>query len=93
MSVVGGDQFVNQPFGVNPARRVRADAELAGVVGNHDGLAQRPLQQPLMTDRAPQRGFAGDLDGIGRDFYSRQTAFPSDRIPVRPGASRQCSHS
>ena len=34
--VVGGDQFMDEPFSVNPAQSVHADAELAGVVGNDD---------------------------------------------------------
>jgi hypothetical protein len=55
---------VNEPFGVNPAQRVFADAKLGGVVGND----HRVLQQALMTDRAPQRRLAGDQDGIGQDF-------------------------
>jgi len=49
LSVVGGNKLVNEPFGVNPAQPVDADAKLAGVVGNDD----RVLQQTLMMDRAP----------------------------------------
>jgi hypothetical protein len=49
---------------MNPTQRMDADAELAGVVGNDDSV----LQQPLMADRAPQRAFAGDQDGIRGNF-------------------------
>jgi len=68
--VVDGDELVDEPFGVNPAQRVFADADPrvepgeAGVVGDDD----RVLQQALMMDRAPQRRLAGDQDGIGQDF-------------------------
>src|SRR5271156_5944592 len=37
--VVGGDELMDQALGVDPARRMVADAELAGVVGDDDGLA------------------------------------------------------
>ena len=47
--VVGGDQLMDEPFGVDPAQRVRADAKLARVVGNNHGVRQ----QSLMVDRAP----------------------------------------
>src|SRR5271157_708565 len=49
--VIGGNELVNQPFGVNPAQGVHAETKLAGVVGDDD----RVLQQSLMMDRAPQR--------------------------------------
>jgi hypothetical protein len=38
---------VDEAFGVNPAQRMDANVELAGVVGNDDGVRQ----QPLMADR------------------------------------------
>src|SRR6516165_354348 len=38
--VVGGKELVDKAFGVNPAQRMDADAELAGVVGNNDGVRQ-----------------------------------------------------
>ena len=41
----------------------------AAIVGNDDGVPQ----QPLMADRAPQCAFAGDSDGIGRNFQGGQT--------------------
>jgi len=47
--VVAKNELVDEPFGVNPAQPVDADAKLAGVVGNDD----RVLQQTLMMDRAP----------------------------------------
>ena len=61
--VVGGDELVDEPLGVDPAQRVDADAELAGVVGDDDGLAE----QALGLDRAPQRRFAGHAHRVGRD--------------------------
>ena len=59
---------MDKTFGVNPAQRMDADAELAGVVGNDNGVRQ----QPLMADRAPQRTFAGDQDGIRGDVQVGQ---------------------
>ena len=32
---------MNEPFGVDPAQRVRADAKLARVVGNNHGVRQQ----------------------------------------------------
>ncbi|HXZ16412.1 MAG TPA: hypothetical protein VEH77_10645 [Roseiarcus sp.] len=32
LPVVGGNEFVDEAFGVNPAERVIAEAELSGVV-------------------------------------------------------------
>ena len=76
--VVGGKELVDKAFGMNPAQRMDADAELAGVVGNNDGVRQ----QPLMADRAPQRTFAGDQNWIGVTFSS-----------VRPSACKCRSHA
>ena len=36
LSVVGGDELVDEALGVDPAERVIAEAELAGVVGDDD---------------------------------------------------------
>jgi len=36
-----GDQLMDEPFGVDPAQRVRADAKLARVVGNNHGVRQQ----------------------------------------------------
>ena len=41
--VVGGDQLMDEPFGVDPASRVRADAKLARVIGNNHGVRQQAL--------------------------------------------------
>ena len=79
--VVGGDELVNEPLGVNPAQRVDADAKLAGVVGNDD----RVLQQALMMDRAPQRRLVGDQDGIGQDFHLAQGQRLQMALPVARG--------
>jgi hypothetical protein len=63
---------------LNPAQRMDADPELAGVVGNND----RVRQQPLMADRAPQRAFAGNQDGIGGDFQVGQAQRLQMPLPV-----------
>ena len=49
LSVVGGNELVDEALGVNPAQGVVADAELPGVVGEDDG-AREPI---LGADRAP----------------------------------------
>ena len=54
------------------------DTELTGVVGNDD----RIRQQPLMADRAPQRGFTGDQNGIGGDFQVGQAQRLQMPLPV-----------
>ena len=76
--VVGGNQLVDEAFGVNPAQRMDADAKLAGVIGNDDGVRQ----QPLMADRAPQRVFAGDQDRIGGDVQVGQVQRLQMPLPV-----------
>ena len=53
---------MDEALGVDPTERVIADAELAGVVGDDDGLSE----QALGLDRAPQRRFAGRPHRIGR---------------------------
>src|ERR1700751_6188333 len=69
---------MDAPFGVNPAQSVDAYAELAGVVGNDDGV----LQQSLVAARAPQRAFASDQDGIGSDFQCVQAQRLQMPLPV-----------
>src|ERR1700733_1183862 len=51
LNLVGGDQLVDEPFGVDPALRVHADAELAGAVRNNDKIAE----PALLLKRAPKR--------------------------------------
>ncbi len=53
---------MDEALGVDPAERVIAEAKLAGVVGNDDGLSE----QALGLDCAPQRRFAGRPHRIGR---------------------------
>src|SRR5271170_5616220 len=60
--VVGGDELMDQALGVDPAQRMVADAELAGVVGDDDGLAD----EARGLDCAPQPRFAGRSHRIGR---------------------------
>jgi hypothetical protein len=40
--VVGRNELVDERFAMKPARRMDADAELTGVVGNSDGIRQQP---------------------------------------------------
>ena len=61
--VVGGDELVDEALGVNPTQRMIADAELAGVVGDDDGVPE----QAFGFDCPPQRRFAGEAHRIGRD--------------------------
>ena len=61
LAVVEADQLVDEPLGVDPAQRVRADVELAGVVADDDGI----LEQAMGDHAAPQRAFGGDLQRIG----------------------------
>jgi len=49
-------ELVQQPLGVDPAQRVRADCKLASVVADDDCLAQ----QAMRLDTAPERAFGGD---------------------------------
>src|SRR5271165_1805703 len=79
--VIGGNELVDEPFGVNPAQGVHAEAKLAGVVGNDDRIPQ----QALMMDRAPQRRLAGDQDGIGQDFHLAQAQRLQMALPVLRG--------
>ena len=71
---------MDEPFGVDPAQRVRADAKLARVVGNNHGVRQ----QALMMDRAPERRFAGDEHGIGSDLHRAQAQRLQMTSPSRP---------
>jgi hypothetical protein len=44
--IVGGNELVDQAFGVNPAQRMRADAKLAGVVGkSHSKNSCKPSRK------------------------------------------------
>jgi hypothetical protein len=58
--VVGRNELVDQAFGMNPTQRMDADAELAGVIGNNDGVAapdggSRPRAR-LRWRSGPDRG-------------------------------------
>lgn len=72
---------MDEPLGMDPAQSVRADAELAGVIGNDDGVRQ----QALMMDRASQRRFAGDQDGIGQDLQLAQAQLSQMALPFLGG--------
>ena len=90
--VVGGDQLVDEPFGVDPALRVHADAELAGAVRNDDEFAE----PALLLNRAPQRAFAGHAHGVGRDRQLGQAelaqapSIPHRRRKPRVARRRAC---
>ncbi len=43
LSVVGGNELVDEPLGVHPARRMLADTELPGLVGDDDGAPDEAL--------------------------------------------------
>jgi hypothetical protein len=55
-----GFEFVNQPFGMHPAQRVRADIELSGIVGQDDGI----LDEAVVHDGAPHGAFGGDCHRV-----------------------------
>ena len=44
--MVEADQLVDEPLGVDPAQRVRADVELAGVVADDDGILGYEPRRP-----------------------------------------------
>jgi hypothetical protein len=80
---------LDEPLGMNPAQGVHADAKLAGVVGNDDGV----LQQPLMADRTPQRRFAGDQDGIGSDLKTGQAQRARKACPADAAADASAAQA
>ena len=55
-------QLVDKPLGMDPTKRMVADAELACVIGYDHGVGKKAV----MTDRAPHRTFAGDPDRVAR---------------------------
>ena len=60
--VVGGNELMDEALGVDPTERVIAEAELAGVVGDDDGLSE----QAFGLDRPHKRRFARRPHRIGR---------------------------
>ncbi len=60
--VVGGEELMDETLGVDRAERVIAEAELAGLVGDDDGLTE----QALGLDRPHERRFARRPHRIGR---------------------------
>ena len=78
LNLVGGDQLVDEPFGVDPALRVHADAELAGVVGNDD--ERRRASPP--AEGAPQRALAGHAHRVGRDRQIGQAELAQAPHPI-----------
>ena len=78
--IVGGNELVNKPLGVNPAQRVHADAELAGVVGDD----HRPGEQALDDWTAPHSAASlASKHGVRQD----------PQLRPRPSACKWRSHS
>ena len=72
---------MDEPFGVDPALRMHADAELAGSVRNNDEIAE----PALLLKRAPQRALAGHAHGIGRDRQLGQAQIAQAPHPILIG--------
>ncbi len=76
-------QFVQQPFGVDPAQRMGADAELSGIVGDNHRIAD----QTMMADGAPDAGlgkradyfFVEDVDTIGGQILEKRNLMANRR--------------
>ena len=73
----GGHQLVDQPLGMDPAERVLAEAELAGIVGDD----HRPGQQAMRLDRAPERALGGDPHRVGGDRQAVDAEGGEVRLP------------
>ena len=56
-------ELVHQPLGMDPAQRMLTDRELAGVIADNHGVAQKVMR----LNAAPQRAFGGDLHRVGCD--------------------------
>ena len=79
-SAVGeGVELVNQALGVDPARSVPADGELAGAVADDDAIGQEAVR----GDAAQQRALGGDAHGIGRDLESGDAKLLEMGLPRR----------
>ena len=83
---VTGVELLNQALGMNPAGRVGADVELAGVVAE-DAAAGEPAVG------APERPFGGDLERLRIDLEAgdperRQMRLPSLLVFEVPGLGR-----
>ena len=65
---------------MNPAQRVGADAELAGIVGHHHSA----IEQPVPADGAPHRPLRGDLHRIGCHLQRRDAKRLEMRRPGLP---------
>lgn len=84
-------ELVHQPLGMDPAQRVLADGELAGIVAD----SHRVTQKFMRMNAAPQRALGGDLHRVGSDSkrgdaqpFKVHPASPSDRQTVCRGAPR-----
>ena len=67
-------QLVHQPFRMDPTQRMAADGELAGIIAQQHGIAQKAV----CMGTAPLSPFGGDLDrGLddrGTGFFGRGDA-------------------
>jgi hypothetical protein len=91
---------MHQTFGVNPAKSMPADIELAGIVAEDDGVGQEAMRLDAASQRAlgrkphriPHR-LQIRLDA-GRDAQTGQMCLPSrtiDKMPVRL-LDQPCDH-
>src|SRR5271165_2923811 len=85
LSVVGGEEVVDEPLGGHPAQRMLADTELPGAVGDDDG----PADETLLFDRPPHRRFAGRAHRIGRDLQLGDAERPEMADPLVVGRKSQ----
>jgi hypothetical protein len=70
-------KLVYQPLRMDPAQRMVADSELAGVVADNYSL----LQKTVHLDAAPQRAFGRDLHRIGCRRQLRDPKLVKMRLP------------
>ena len=54
-------ELVDEPLCVDPTQRVQTDRELAGVIADNHGVAEKVMR----LNAAPQRPFRGDLHRVG----------------------------
>jgi hypothetical protein len=79
-----GYQFVDEPLGVDPAQRMLANAELAGIIGYDDGIGEKAV----VADRPPHRPFGGDPDRVGFNRELVKAQRRQMRLPC--GAAGKC---
>ena len=71
-------ELVDQPLGMDPTQGVRTDAELAGIIGHHDGA----IEQPMPADGPPDSPCEAIFTGSGVP----ETPSDAERLEMRrPG--------